>query len=181
MGFFKKLFGKKQIVDPTPVDLTQSVIIEKPPTPIKSVDNFVTKTYHVAGTSFRIDDIMKLACKNFDYDYSKKELKENCLYNERIYQYDFYSTKTELIPEPSNPQDPNAIKVIVDGIHIGYIKAGSCSHVLKLLRENRIKKIECTICGGKYKYLSYDEFEDIYDLEKNDIPIFAQLSISELK
>ena len=35
----------------------------------------------------------------------------------------------ELIEEPTNKYDPNAIKVIVDGQHIGYIPAKKCAKV----------------------------------------------------
>ena len=39
----------------------------------------------------------------------------------------------ELIPEPENKHDPNAIKVIVDGQHIGYVPAKECEKVKKIL------------------------------------------------
>lgn len=39
----------------------------------------------------------------------------------------------ELIPEPENPSDPNAIKVIVDGQHIGYVPVKKCAKVKKIL------------------------------------------------
>ena len=39
----------------------------------------------------------------------------------------------ELIPEPENEHDPNAIKVIVDGQHIGYVPADKCAKVKKIL------------------------------------------------
>jgi len=141
----------------------------------------VVKNYRIAGTSHYIDNIMSLSIKNDDYKLSKKALVDEGLEGERIYQYEFYPVKTQLIPEPNNPIDPKAIKVITDNVHIGYIKSGSCSHVLKLLNENRIEKIECTISGGKYKYVRYDEDDDSYVLEKSDIPFFAELRITESK
>ncbi|MBR2555101.1 MAG: HIRAN domain-containing protein [Aeriscardovia sp.] len=39
----------------------------------------------------------------------------------------------ELIEEPENKHDPNAIKVIVDGQHIGYVPAKKCEKVKKIL------------------------------------------------
>lgn len=137
------------------------------------------QTYKIAGVSHYLDNILSLKSENFDYDLSKKELINEGYENERVYQYIFYVIKTELIPEPDNPHDPKAIKVIVDGVHVGYIKSGSCAHVHKLLRENRIRKIDVKIGGGKYKYIGYDEDEDKYYLEKDDIPFFVHLSILE--
>jgi len=137
------------------------------------------KTYKVAGVSFYEADIMELASENMDFDSSMKEMVEMGYENERIYRYDFYASKIDLIPEPDNPHDSNAIKVIVDGVHVGYIKAGSCSHVHKLLKEDRIVKIDCEINGGRYKYLGYDEDEDNYYLEKGDCPLYVHLRIVE--
>ena len=125
------------------------------------------------------DNIMTLAIENDDYKLSKKELIEECLENERIYERDFYFTKVELVPEPNNPYDPKAIKVLLDGLHVGYIKSGSCSHIHNLINDNRIEKIDCKIAGGKSKYLHYDENEDKYELSKEEIPLFIHLLITE--
>ena len=125
-----------------------------------------------------MDDIISLGLENDDYNYNKKELIELGYEDERIYQYEFYPNKIELIPEPDNPYDPNAVKVIVDNIHVGYIKSGSCRHILNLLKEDRIIKIDCEIGGGKYKRLEYDLYEDKYNLEKSESQIFVHLKIS---
>lgn len=177
---------KPQIETPQPLASEPKVEIapildapQKPSKPIAIAPIGKTKTYKVTGMSNYIDNIMSLAVENIDYDKSKKELIEDDLVNERIYQYDFYPCKIELVPEPNNPYDSNAIKVIVEKMHVGYIKAGSCSHVLKLLREDRIIKIDCEMRGGKYKYLGYDEDEDTYYLDKDDTPWFVHLSITE--
>lgn len=137
------------------------------------------KTYKVTGVSHYIDNIKKLKADNLDYDLSKKELIDNGYENERIYQYEFYPIKVELVPEPDNTYDPNAVKVIVDNELIGYIKSGSCKHILKVIAEDRIEKIDCILKGGKYKYIGYDEDEDKYYLEKDEIDYFAQLTIIE--
>lgn len=145
----------------------------------------IEKTYRVAGTSFHVDNIINIATENVDYDYSKKELIENDLTDERIWQYEFFPSDVKLIPEPDNPEDPNAIKVIVDGEHIGYIKAGSCKHLLKMIKENRILDISCEIGGGPFKIVreEYDEDKekDVYTLEKDETNFFAVLTIRELQ
>lgn len=138
-----------------------------------------TKSYKVTGVSHYTKAILSLKVENIDYDYSKKELIDEGLENDKIYQYEYYPIKTELVPEPDNPYDPNAIKVIVDNVLVGYIKSGSCSHVLKLINEGKIEKIETIISGGKYKYLDYDEYEDKYDLIKSEDPLIVNLKITE--
>lgn len=55
----------------------------------------------------------------------------------------------ELIPEPENLHDPNAIKVLIDGYHVGYIKSGSCAHVRQLIDGGLIHHLSATIYRGE--------------------------------
>lgn len=146
------------------------------------------KTYKVTGMSHYMDNILSLAIENDAYNLSKRELIDDEMADVRIWQYEFYPVKTELVPEPDNPHDPNAIKVVVDGAHVGYIKRGSCAHLLKLIGEGRLGRIGCTIGGGNYKRLCED-FEDdawstepktVYTLEKDKLEYFVHLRIEEL-
>ena len=141
----------------------------------------VKKEHHrVAGTSYRTDNILTLAIKNPDYSYSKKEMLEMDMINEPIYEYLFPTKKVELIEEPDNKYDPNAIKVVVNDVHIGYIKKGSCSHVKKLIREDRIENIYAFIGGGKCKYLTEKEddysFEESYVMARETKSYFCELT-----
>ncbi len=140
------------------------------------------KTYRATGMGYRIESLLSLGVENEDYHKTKKELIDDDLTDQRIYEYDFYPHKTELVPEPDNPHDPNAIKVVVDGVHIAYIKAGSCSHLLKVIGEGRIRKITCDIAGGKYKYVScdYDDYgEEEYTVERDETPYSVVLHVTE--
>ena len=136
--------------------------------------------HRVAGISFREDAVLSLGTSNPDFDLTKKELIEDGVIYERVYKTDFLVTSCDLIPEPDNPVDPKAIKVVVDGVHIGYIKKGSCSHIHKLLREGSIDRITCEIAGGPYKIIvtDYDEDgEEIYTLEKETALMSAVVTI----
>ena len=148
-----------------------------------SATSAVKKTYRLAGTSFCLDNIMQLAIENPDYDMTKKEIIEADMTSERIWLYDFYPETVELVPEPENPHDKNAIKVLIDGLHVGYIKAGSCAHLLKIINESRIRSIECRISGGPYKIVTeeYDDEKDkdVYTLEKDECPYSVVLHIYE--
>lgn len=147
------------------------------------------KNYKVAGIKYHMDAVMELASENDMYDMSKKELiesyNENYGYLGNIYEYEFYVADTQLIPEPDNPHDPNAIKVVADDQHIGYIKAGTCRHLLKVINEGRLGPIECRIYGGPYKYLDvdFDEMtdEEIYTIEYDKRDFRAKLTIKEKK
>ena len=141
------------------------------------------KKYKVAGVTHYVDNILKLATEDPDYDLSKRELIAEDRVQERVWKYFFAPQKVELVPEDDNPQDPKAIKVIVDGQHVGYIKSGSCAHLRKVMDRGGIVDIDCMIGGGPYKYvaLEYDDETDkeIYTLEKDETHIFVHLDITE--
>ena len=153
-------------------------------TPPQNVPQYVSveETHKVAGLDHHMDAVMELASENDDFKKSARSLARDGYEDSKVYKYEFYPHKTELIPEPGNPVDPNAIKVVVDGQHIGYIKAGSCSHVLRLMREDRIERIKCSIGGGPCKYVYFDEYDDNgrekYAAETDkDNPFHAKLTI----
>lgn len=141
------------------------------------------KPYRVAGVTHYEENILSLGEENPDYDSSKSELVNCGLIGERVYKYIFNPTNVELQPEPDNPHDPNAVKVIVDGEHVGYIKAGSCAHIKKVLARDGIARIKCEIGGGPYKRVDedYDDETDkeVYTLEKDSSPLFVHLKITE--
>ncbi len=107
--------------------------------------------HNVAGTSFRQSEIESLGTKNPYFSMNKKQLIAANMVEKSIYQYIFEEMECELIPEPENEHDPNAVKVVVRGVHIGYIKRGSCPHVNKLISSDSIESVSAFIYGGKYK------------------------------
>lgn len=167
---------------PAAIDETPAPIVAETPTQHEPVTP-QAKTYRVTGIQHHMDNLMNLAVSNGDYTLSKRDLIDMGLTDEHIWEYDFYAPTAELVPEPDNPHDPKAIKVVAGGEHIGYIKAGSCSHLLKVIRENRILKIECEIAGGHYKRIDedydYDKDKEVYTLERGTAPYFATLYITE--
>lgn len=143
-----------------------------------------TVRHSVTGTSFRQDVIRAMGKKNPDFTLTKRDLFKRGM-EAPVYEYTFSPKKAELVPEPENPNDPNAIKVLVDGVHVGYIKAGSCAHLLKVIREGRVVKIEPTVFGGKSKQLcTYDANAkrlDDYELVKDETSFGVFLNITETK
>lgn len=155
--------------------------------PATAVPVGTVKTYKVAGVTHYEQNIMSFAQENPEYSLSKKQLTDGAfmLYDtEKIWKYHFTTPKIELVPEPNNAYDPNAIKVMADGKHVGYIKSGSCSHLLKCIREQRIAGITCQIGGGPYKLLEKEEEaisgEKFYSLEPGKTNLFVHLSVTEL-
>ena len=166
MGLFKKLFIKKTA--PT----IDSVVIQSP----KPVIPTKTENFKVAGITSYMDNLMELAYDNPDYSLTKREIIDDVMYDEKIYEYEFSVGKVSLIPEPDNEHDSNAVKVVIDNIQIGYIKKGSCSHVKNLLASGRVTDIDCSICGGKFKVVW--EREDEYVLERGKYNYGATVEIT---
>lgn len=145
--------------------------------------NYQIKTYKVAGISHYEDNFERLGRENSFFEMTKKEIIDEDMTDERIYEYFFNPRNVELVPEPDNTYDPNAIKVIVDGEHIGYIKSGSCAHLLKVINNNKLGKMSCDMYGGNYICLSseYDEDNDkeAYSMERDSTPYGAKLEVVE--
>lgn len=163
---------------------TEPAPIPKPADKKQTVrTNTECKTYKLAGVTHYAENIRSLGIENEDYFKSKRELIAEDMIDERIWKYEFYPGRVLLLPEADNPVDPNAIKVIVDGEHVGYIKSGSTSHVHKLIANHAIEHIGCTIGGGPYKCVSeeYDDEkdEDVYVLESDEVNFFVHLEIYE--
>lgn len=139
--------------------------------------NCITKNFRVAGVSYKQKEIEELASENPDYSLSKKDLCDIYSDGDTIYKYDFYISNVSLEPEPTNEFDANAVKVIVDGIHIGYIKDGKCTEVKNILNSGKKLSIDIEIHGGPYKMLSIDE-DDVCTIEKDTDNFSAKVSIT---
>lgn len=149
---------------------------ETPPKPTKAVER-VKYTFKVAGISFRTDAIEDMLKEDGDYYESKSYLRENYDDGDRIWQYlSEYRDDVALVDEPENKYDPNAIRVEVGGVHIGYVKKGSTSRVRNLLKKDDVR-VKIDIGGGPYKELYEDEDGKI-QIERGEIEFYAKLEIT---
>ena len=133
-------------------------------------------SFKVAGTSFRKKEISKIAWRNDDYSLSKKALVDDGYIDERVYKYNPTTVTAELVPEPDNPHSSDAVKVVADGVHIGYVPNAKNKSVQKVLADKNIKEISCEIYGGDYKIVKEDE-DGKYSLETIDNNFGAEVTI----
>lgn len=176
MGIFEKLFKKQTTVTniaPEPEEQLPPLVADA------LLEGSKIKRYKITGTAYYQDNIMKLAIPNPDFSLTPKDLIKAGRAEEGIPRYIFSPVKTELIPEPTNPYDPNAIKVVVDGEHVGYIKKGSCASVLKLINKDCIEKIDCWIVGGEKKWIHVWDDEGHYRTEKDKSDFYIKITIHE--
>lgn len=61
------------------------------------------------------------------------------------------TVKVDLVPEPTNPYDKNAIKVEYNGHHIGYV-AKEDTYRLKRKKETTMRVIDYSAIGYNSKY-----------------------------
>lgn len=177
--FFKK--------KPTPQVAEQDSVVTPPtsePTAKKKpADKSKGQKHRLAGVKYYEKNIMELAVENPDYTLKKNEIIKAGRAEETIWKYNFPEEPVTLEFEPENEHDPNAIKVLLSGLHIGYIKAGSCVRVRNLILNDKIDRIVCNIGGGPYKCVedqNYDvEGKPDYHMEQDTSSFSASIRIFE--
>ena len=111
--------------------------------------------FEAVGMFARMDALLPLVRKKSDYwELSDADLMAQQENGARVYAYSPRHLDCELVPEPDNPHDPNAIKVMLDGRHVGYVPAEECADVRPLLV--RAEKIRAHIFCGPSKVISGD-------------------------
>lgn len=156
-GFIAYKVIKKRKAAQAPAEVSASEPApEKPKLEIHS--------YEVKGLSYHEHEIFQeMVDLNPEYDYTKKEMIEYSVPDSPIFKWVLKpGMEPELIPEPDNKYDPNAVKVVLGGHLIGYIPKENCPEVLDMLNSGRIQSVKCFFEGGKYKKLVED-----YDYEKD--------------
>lgn len=156
----------------------------------ENADRFEKMEFRVAGTSFREDALLSFGERSEDFEKSKRELVEEYDDGDRVYLYQFHCTKAELIPEPDNPHDADAIRVDFDGVTVGYIPRSDCKKAKELLDSGRIRSITPFIGGGPFKELALDpnfdgderepRFGD-YEIIDDEQPIYARVTIRAIR
>ena len=104
--------------------------------------------YPAVGESYHKKEIASLGYENPDYKLAKGELYKRGYYEKAVYAYDFPKLEATLQPEPDNKHDPNAINVLVRGIHVGYIRRTDCPTIKAMLDDGRVRRVQASIRGG---------------------------------
>lgn len=130
-------------------------------------------TARVHGISFREKAVLSILVENYEFDMSKKEIKDEGLDGQKIFKYDSVTEPAKLVPEPDNPEDPNAIAVYVEDKHIGYIAKGMTKRIQNLIDGDKIESIQAEIGGGPYRVV-YDD-----GTERDTMPFWCSLKITK--
>ena len=113
MGIFDNLFGSKG------EDLGSSEVDTEEEDSSESGYNF-----DVVGESFQRDHLVALLKKNKVIDVGQ------------------FQTQAMLELEPTNDFDPNAVKVMVDGLQVGYVPKTFSGDVTKMLKDKGVTEFK---------------------------------------
>lgn len=114
------------------------------------------ETFEIPGAFYHRTSIAKVANPNPDWRKSCKSLIKEGKANRKIYRFERTTKTAELVEEPSNSHDPNAVMVTVEGEKVGYISADEALHVKEIMRQHCLKSVTAVITGGEYKTITPD-------------------------
>lgn len=107
---------------------------------------------NVVGESYYKSEIASIGLENDDYHATKKQLLADYEEGDTIWEYDFPPMFAQVIPEPDNPHDSNAIKVVVGGVQVGHIARKDQAKVTPFIDRGDIEWT-AYISGGPHKTL----------------------------
>lgn len=150
-----------------------------PPVPITQ-----TKTTFclVADVQQYLDNLDKISYYNSEFDMTKHELIDSDCIIEKVWERKYFVEEVELISEPDNPNDPNAIRVEIEGQHVGYVPSYQSAQIIDIVTENRIASVRCDITGGKYKCVDVDysaSGREVYTYDEGEEDFQIELIIEE--
>ena len=117
-------------------------------------------TFKVSGTHYHLDDVNKLATKIQKYGMKPEKLISMGYAERKVYRYFYKNEPVQLIPEPTNQHDPNAVKVLINDIFVGYVPKEDCEAVKVFLQYPL--RITAEISGGDYKIVYSDASEQMF-------------------
>lgn len=116
------------------------------------------RTYDIAGINYHADELPALGSLSDDYRMSAEKIVEEGREDEELYKYDF-PTSAQLVPDPENEHDKNAIKVIIAGTFVGFVPAVSAVEVGEIISTKKVKSVTAFIEGGPFKKYNSDTEE----------------------
>lgn len=107
-------------------------------------------SFFVAGVEYHRDDLAFLATEQKKFTMPIDKIIEKGWTNKKLFRYYFTNEPVQLVAEPNNAHDPNAVKVLINNIFVGYIPKDSNELALKMLAAG-YQNITAKISGGDYK------------------------------
>ena len=117
-----------------------------------------TYAFDAADTCYFRPEIESLGQRRAEFGVSDDDFNAAYGGGARIYQFTFPGDLYPvLIPEPDNPQDPNAIAIVINDVTVGYVPYEMCATVHAAIQGDHA--VSCRISGGAWKRASGDHVE----------------------
>ncbi|BCK44258.1 hypothetical protein DAT299_18220 [Streptococcus suis] len=111
-------------------------------------------------------------------DLSSSEIREELEgFSDKIFKYEDMSTSdVELVAEPDNQYDPNAIKILILDNFVGYVPAKIAKKINKYIVDDQyFDTAYAEIVGGPYKEFDYIEDKVVTN---NDLDVGFEISLT---
>ncbi|MCK1259856.1 HIRAN domain-containing protein [Streptococcus suis] len=152
----------------------------------KAIESF---TFRVAGVT-NYKKAVKAACSDIADEYgvpeltkyyrdlSSSEIREELEgFSDKIFKYEDMSTSdVELVAEPDNQYDPNAIKILILDNFVGYVPAKIAKKINKYIVDDQyFDTAYAEIVGGPYKEFDYAEDKVVTN---NDLDVGFEIALT---
>lgn len=101
----------------------------------------------------RDEDLMELLDTNPAFELSTADLIKKGYAGKRVYKYysEYRNNEITLQHEPTNPNDKNAVMILLKGKFFGYVNRDDAPQILKLLKKDAIAELKLKHSGGPYR------------------------------
>lgn len=123
------------------------------------------KRFEVAGVFYHKNAVRSAANKRNDFSLSDEDFRSSHSDGKRVFQYYFSrNSKVDLVEEPENLHDQNAIAVYVNGEKIGYVPANLAPELHSILKQEY--SVSAFLKGGPRRWVEGNEvLTDSSDME----------------
>lgn len=106
--------------------------------------------FNARGADNYKESYEKLMIKNPLYDASIDLIMRENRTEKPIPEGYFVQHPVKLVPEPKNEHDSNAIKIMIDNKHVGYVPAELCTEVKNIMKKYKPIGLKAWVTYGNY-------------------------------
>lgn len=130
------------------------------------------ENFELEGVYYCSANVAKVAEPNPAWRKTCKALLNAGMREKKVYRFKRTVKPAELVEEPTNPHDRNAMMVQVDGMKVGYISAQEAPRVKELLKAGKIESATASIRGGDYKIVTSEN-----NMVKDTVGPFIEVTV----
>lgn len=123
-------------------------------------------SFEVAGALYyRRNEVFSLLKETADWKKSPAQLLAEGKAGKYIYRYRIFEDSAQLVREPTNEHNHNAVMIVVHGVQIGYVPESMLDAVRLLMKKDPSLSVTVKIYGGERKQVLEDNVVYLSDVE----------------